>query len=131
MSKKNILLVGFLIVFFGTASIQYKNSIPEKKIISVQTIGIKQIVTIDGRVSQAALTVKRGTTALQILTSTHTVVQKGEKENTFVTAIDGRIAIETNKEFWSFYVNGKQAQVGAGSYFAKNNDTIEWKIETY
>lgn len=131
MRKKNILLVGFLIIFFGTAFIQYKNSLPGRKTISVQTIGIKQIIVIDGKISQTALEVKRGTTALQILSSTHTVVQKGDKENTFVTAIDGKMAIETNKEFWSFYVNGKQAQVGAGSYFAKNNDTIEWKIETY
>jgi len=31
MNKKNILLLGFLIIFFGTAFIQYKNSLQKKK----------------------------------------------------------------------------------------------------
>ncbi len=47
-----------------------------------------------------------------------------------MTMIEGRAA-NSEKEFWSFYVNGKQAETGAGSYILKNNDTIEWKIEAY
>jgi len=124
-------LLGFLIIFFGTAFIQYKNSLPEKKEIIVSTISVRQIVTIDDKKNQSSARVKIGSTALQLLTSTHKVLSKGEKENTYITAIDRRVASGTNKEFWSFYVNGKQAQVGAGSYIVKNNDTIEWKIETY
>lgn len=131
MNKKNILLVGFLIIFFGTAFIQYKNSLPEKKEITIPTISVKQIITIDGKKNQSPIRIKIGSTALRLLISTHKIVVKGEKENAFVTAIDGKVASVVDKEFWSFYVNGKQAQVGAGSYFVKNNDTIEWKIETY
>lgn len=33
------------------------------------------------------------------------------------------------KHFWGFYVNGKLAQVGAGSYTTKDSDTITWKLE--
>lgn len=131
MNKKNILVLGFLIVFFGTAFIQYRNSLPEKREIIIPIISVKQIISIDGIKNQSPVRIKIGSTALQLLTSRHKIVSKGEKENTYVTAIDGRVASETEKEFWSFYVNGKQAQVGAGSYLVKNNDTIEWKIETY
>jgi hypothetical protein len=131
MNKKNILLLGFLIIFFGTAFIQYKNSLPEKKEVSFSTILVKQIVTIDNKKNQSSTRVKIGSTALQLLTSTHKVILRGEKENAYIKSINGRMASEANKEFWSFYVNEKQAQVGAGSYIVKNNDTIEWKIETY
>jgi hypothetical protein len=131
MNKKNILIFGFLIVFFGTAYIQYKNTIPVKKVVSVVVIAGKQTITVDDKKSQNIFKIKKGSTALQLLTSTHRVISKGERQNAYVTMIDGREASITDKEFWSFYVNGKQAQVGAGSYFLKNNDTIEWKIETY
>ena len=131
MNKKNILVLGFLIVFFGTAFVQYKNSLPEKKEIIIPIISVKQIISTEGIKNQSLVRIKIGSTALQLLTSRHKVVSKGEKENAYVTAINGRVASETGKEFWAFYINGKQAQVGAGSYFVKNNDTIEWKIETY
>ena len=59
------------------------------------------------------------------------VMMKGEKEMAFVTSINDRLADDSKHEFWAFYVNGKQAEVGAGSYIVKQGDTIEWKIETY
>lgn len=49
----------------------------------------------------------------------------------FVTSINGREADDSQREFWAFYVNGEQAQVGAADYETKNDDQIEWKIETY
>lgn len=131
MNKRNILLVGFLVVFFGTAFFQYKNTASTQKEETKTMIGIKQSVIVEGTKKQVTLRVQKGTTALQLLRSSHTVVMNGEKENAFVTAIDGRAALSEKNEFWSFYVNGKQAQVGAGGYFVKNNDTIEWKIETF
>ncbi|MEN9327886.1 MAG: hypothetical protein RI947_694 [Candidatus Parcubacteria bacterium] len=72
-----------------------------------------------------------GDTALDLLKSTTTVTMKGEQKNAFVTGIDGRIADETKKEYWSLYINGKPATVGAGSYTLRSNDVIVWKIETY
>lgn len=74
---------------------------------------------------------KEGDTALDLLKSTTTVTMKGEQKNAFVTGIDGRIADETKKEYWSLYINGKPATVGAGSYTLRSNDVIVWKIETY
>ncbi|MFH0773599.1 MAG: DUF4430 domain-containing protein [bacterium] len=131
MNKKILFVLGFLIICFGTAFIQYKTSLPEKNIVPAFRFQVKQIITIDDKHYQSTVQSKTGSTALQLLGATHKVASKGEKENTFITAIDGRVADSKKREFWAFYVNGKQATVGAGSYRIKNNDTIEWKIETY
>jgi hypothetical protein len=45
-----------------------------------------------------------------------------------VTGINGVLA--DSKHYWAFYINGKMAQVGAGSYITKTNDTITWKLES-
>ncbi|MCX6732061.1 MAG: DUF4430 domain-containing protein [Candidatus Roizmanbacteria bacterium] len=127
MSKKIFLFLVFLVLCFGCAFIQYKKSVPVNKVTTSFTFSVTQTV---GKNKQKIQT-KVGSTALQLLNSAHKVVTKGQKENAFVTAIDGYTANSENKEFWAFYVNGKQAEVGAGSYVIKNHDTIEWKIETY
>jgi hypothetical protein len=72
-----------------------------------------------------------GQTALALLQAKSAAVTKGEGTNAFVTSINGRIADDAKKEFWAFYVNGVQAQVGAGSYVTKTGDQIRWHIETY
>ena len=72
-----------------------------------------------------------GTTALELLREAVEVETKGEGISAYVTSIDGLEAEESKKEFWSMYVNGKMASVGAGSYILKNGDIIEWKIENY
>ena len=56
---------------------------------------------------------------------------RGEGKNAYVTGINGREADTKKKEYWAFYVNGKPATVGAGSYILKQADKIEWKIENY
>lgn len=72
---------------------------------------------------------ENGRTALEILKEKYTVQTKefsgiGE----YVISIDGKKE-DTGKNFWAFYVNGEQAQVGASSYQTKNGDKIEWKLE--
>lgn len=70
-------------------------------------------------------------TALDLLKSYNTVAMKGEGINAYVTTIDTHKADDSRNEFWAFYVNGKQASVGAGSYILRAGDKIEWKIEKY
>ena len=55
---------------------------------------------------------------------------KGKGVNAFITEING-YSTEGKKEYWAFYINGKMAEVGAGSYQLKDGDKIEWKIEKY
>jgi len=130
--KRYIVPFFFILLVLGTAFLQYRNTLPGKKASLSPSFSIRQTIEIDGvKKASPPFSIRGKQTALQILTSTHTVISQGEKENAFITAIDGRSAAESKREFWAFYVNGKQADVGAGSYILKNNDTIEWKIETY
>jgi hypothetical protein len=78
-----------------------------------------------------AIKIESGKTALDLLSQTHQIKTKGEKENAFITTVDNRTANDARHEFWAFYVNGKQASVGAGSYHLQPGDKILWKIETY
>ncbi|QAY71295.1 DUF4430 domain-containing protein [Xylanimonas protaetiae] len=73
-----------------------------------------------------------GLTALELLLRLDpTATATGEGANAFVTAIGGRAADPTKNEFWAFYVNGEQAQVGAGTYEMQDGDKITWKLETF
>ena len=69
-------------------------------------------------------------TALDQLVNTVSNKINGKGANAFVTEINN-YSTEGKKEFWAFYVNGKQSTVGAGGYQLKNGDKIEWKIEKY
>lgn len=67
-----------------------------------------------------------GKNALELLQSKHQVDVSSQG---FVNAIDG--VKPGDHEYWSFYVNGKQADVGAKDYQTKTSDTIAWKLESY
>lgn len=74
---------------------------------------------------------KEGETALDLTRKAVEVETKGEGEMAFVTSVNGQKVDEEKKEFWSLWVNGEMAQVGAGSYVLKSGDTVTWKIQTY
>ena len=130
--KARLIFIGFLIILFGTAFIQFRGKSELKKEAVIQnTITVKQIIIDGERKKEFKIKIAPKSTALRLLYITCNIVTKGQKENAFITAINGRMADTNKREFWAFYVNGVQAQVGAGTYVVKNNDTIEWKIETY
>ncbi len=56
---------------------------------------------------------------------------KGSGENSFITAVGGREADDSDREYWALYVNGVYAQLGAGSQQASAQDTITWRLEKY
>lgn len=90
------------------------------------------IVFADGQVRDIGIkTMKSGSTALDLLEATTRVEFDGAGGSAYVTSIEGRTAQAEKREFWSFYLNGNQAEIGAGSYILQNNDVIEWRIETY
>lgn len=71
---------------------------------------------------------EEGRTALELLLEADpSAVVEGEGEMAFVTAIGGRAAGES--EFWALYVDGEQAQVGAGSLVTEDGQTVTWKLE--
>lgn len=73
-----------------------------------------------------------GKTALALLLENDPDAQvEGEGEQAMVVGIKGRTADDSKNEFWALYVDGEQAQVGAGALETSDGQTITWKLETY
>lgn len=118
-----ILLVLLLMVVFGVFLLRKADNNPTKN----NTVPVQnQEITID--TSQFV-----GKTALEAtITSLNGKVKtKGDGINAYVTSIQGREADIKKNEFWELDVNGKPAEVGAGSYILKAGDKIVWKINTF
>lgn len=97
----------------------------------ISEVTVTQTLQLPGGDKTVNNTQPLGKTALELLQSTAQVEMKGEGVNAYVTGIDGKKADDSKKEFWAFYVNGKQAEVGAGSYTLRDGDKILWKIASY
>jgi hypothetical protein len=69
-----------------------------------------------------------GQTALAVLKSLAEVETKQSNYGEFVVAING-VKADGTTQFWAFYVNGKLADEGAGTYSTKDGDKIEWRVE--
>jgi len=133
--KKNqtALFIAILVLIMGFAFLYYRQSLQPKisatnqqtSLMSVmQTIKLKNPITLNTQV-------KSETTTLDLLKITTKIETKGEGVNAYVVTINGRTASSVDKEYWAFYVNGKPATVGAGSYKLMPNDKILWKIEKF
>ncbi len=71
---------------------------------------------------------QEGKNALELLKAKYTVETKSYgSAGEFVESING-VKPDT-KHFWKFFVNGKSASVGAGSYVTKDSDVLEWKLD--
>ncbi|CAN5126459.1 hypothetical protein BH09PAT1_BH09PAT1_5030 [soil metagenome] len=71
---------------------------------------------------------KEGVDALTLIKQITSV----EQDNSgLVTSINKRKADSSKREYWSFFVNDKVAEVGPADYVTKDTDLIEWKIQTY
>lgn len=68
-----------------------------------------------------------GKNALELLKKYTKVETKHYSFGDLVTSVNGTSG--NGPKYWSFYINGKLADVGAGSYVTKNADTIEWKLQ--
>jgi hypothetical protein len=69
-----------------------------------------------------------GQPALETLRSLTTVGTKSSSYGDMIISING-LAADNTSEFWGFYVNGKLANEGAGTFKATNGDKIEWRLE--
>jgi hypothetical protein len=72
-----------------------------------------------------------GKTALKATESKAKIVTSGTGTNAFITSINGRTADASKHEFWELDANGKETEVGAGSYIIQKGDIILWHINTY
>ncbi len=69
-----------------------------------------------------------GKNALELLKANATVeTQNYEGIGELVTSING--VPSTAENYWIFYVNGEQAQVGASEFATKSTDQLSWRYE--
>lgn len=71
---------------------------------------------------------EKGKTALAQLQAAAKVETKASEYGAYVDSINGIKGGQDGK-YWTFYVNGKMANIGASEYIAKGGEKIEWKFE--
>lgn len=123
-----LVVIGIFIAVYLRFGSSLNTSFMQKSTSREKRFTVNQAINTE---KSKQIQIKTGSTALDLLQKTSTVVIKGDKENAFVVEINGRKAEESKKEYWAFYINGKMASIGAGGYKLKDGDNIEWKIETY
>lgn len=70
---------------------------------------------------------RRGYDALTLLRQYADVQAKHYSFGDMVVAINGSVG--DGPKYWTFYVNGKEASIGAGTYQTKDTDTIMWRLQ--
>jgi len=115
-----------IVVIFGILLIKSQNQTPLPLIDNTPVVTVSP--TVNPLTDQFEYPGKDGVDALTLLKQKTSVKQD---TTGMVISIASRQADNTQREFWSFYINGESAQVGPASYITKNNDVINWKIEKY
>ena len=119
-NKTNIIIgvvIAILVVGVGLGLIEHHHNKPIPKPTTYKVAALTQI-NYQG---------VQGETALATLQHHHRVLTKSYSFGELVTSIDG--VAGNSPKYWTFYVNGHQASVGAGSYQSKSTDHIEWKLQ--
>lgn len=140
--KKNLVLVIITLLavvgggFFIAGQNDNKDSAKQIENATIATEDKEVVVTLivkDGVAEKKyELTEGVGKTALEITEENATNVKmSGEGANAFVTGINGTDADSKKNEFWKLVINGKDSEVGAGSYTIAKGDIITWEIDTF
>jgi hypothetical protein len=122
--------VALLAALGGTTALTMATNAPTKdsaKVVSSQTS--KPAADVAGAASTTVTYQGQdGKTALELLKQKATVVTKDSSYGPYVDSVNGVKGGEGGK-YWTFYINGKMAQVGGNAYDTKGGDKIEWKFE--
>jgi len=88
---------------------------------------VNAVVNSQGQTTQLSYRGQNGKNALALLKQHASVQTKHYSFGDLVTSINGTAG--NGPKYWTFYVNGKQASVGAGAYTTKDSDKIMWKLQ--
>lgn len=117
--KTKLIIIAALILAIGGGTWAYVANSPSHK---VQTLTNAQ-----HQLTQLSYQGQNGQNAL-VLLKTHAQVQtKHYSFGDMVTAING--VTGSGPKYWTFYLNGKMASVGAGAYTTKSTDHVTWKLQ--
>lgn len=116
---KVILIVAAVVAAIGGGSWAYIANSPEYKTHAE--------VNAEHQTTQLSYEGQNGKNALDLLKAHAAVETKHYSFGDQVVSINGTTG--NGPKYWTFYVNGKQAQVGAGAYTTKNSDELMWKLQ--
>lgn len=117
-SKVIVFVVAFVILVggVGTAVWHY------------ESLHTAQIVTnAQHQVTEVSYHGQNGVNALTLLKKYATVKTIHYSIGDFVTSINGTPG--NGPKYWTFYVNNKESNVGAGAYTTKSGDMLTWKLQ--
>jgi hypothetical protein len=129
-SQRRILpfIGGFIIVvflFLGGAMFW-----TQQRGITSQAVPTPTVAQSQGKIA-ADIFRYQGKEGIDALTLLKQLTKVEQDSSGLVTSINNRKADTSKKEYWSFFVNNKMAEVGPADYVTKDTDQIEWKIQTY
>jgi hypothetical protein len=88
---------------------------------------VKTVTNSKQQLTQISYDGKNGVTAYALLQRYATVHAKHYSFGYLVTSING--VTGNGPKYWTFFVDGKAASVGASTYVTKDTDTIMWKLQ--
>lgn len=88
---------------------------------------VRTTVSAQHQLAQISYDGKTGVNAYALLQKYATIQSKKYSFGEFVTAIDG--VTGNGPKYWTLYVNGKEASVGADAYITKSSDRITWRLQ--
>lgn len=88
---------------------------------------VEAIANAQHQLTQISYRGQNGVDALTLLRKHATVQTKHYSFGDLVTSINASAG--SGPKYWTFYINGKEASVGAGAYVSKNSDTLMWRLQ--
>jgi hypothetical protein len=126
MSKTKIIVIGVfatVAVALGITTIVLVNQ-PNQGATANQ----QQQPATEQSENKVSFVAEAGKTVLEQLQAKVTVELKESSFGPYVDSINGKVG-GTDAKYWTFYVDGQMAQVGAGEYITNGGELIEWKFE--
>lgn len=120
LSKTKIIIAAVLVVAATTASAwAFTANSPSHK--------ANTVVNIAHQTTQISYHGQEGINALSLFKKHANVETKHYSFGDMVISINGTSG--KGPKYWTFYINGKEASVGAGSYTTESSDTLMWKLQ--
>ena len=92
-----------------------------------ETGDVQTVSNAQHQLTQISYDGQGGVNAYVLLKKHATVQAKKYSFGYFVTSING--VSGNGPKYWTFYVNDKEANVGASSYVTKSSDRIMWRLQ--
>lgn len=125
MKTKNILaavIVGLVLAAGVTSAVLVRTNEPPTSKTTQQQEQITEQADL------IRFTAEPDKTVLEQLANHAAIETKSSQSGVYIDVINGHRGGEDGK-YWTFYVDGKLAQLGAEAYITKGGEIIEWKFE--